>query len=165
MNRSRHRRADLQAPQAWLRISQFAGCFDVQPDATTISVVAGETFFYTSYANDHAPLPTVTVTAFDAATAENLGTTTSDGGGLYSVPIATGATPRPLRVVYARTGYFATTVHLDQPLDRDVNGASVNLWELGDAPLWDITAMTAIYDTVSLRMQSLPPDRIATGRP
>ena len=116
------------------------------PDPITID---GEVFRYTSFDGAHVGQGPATARVFDAAMSElDNDPTASDG--LYSLIVPTGLVPVDVTLRYEVSGYLPSVVHLDQPLDRSIAGASAALWELGDAPVWNPTMMDMVYATVAI---------------
>jgi hypothetical protein len=88
------------------------------------------------------------VTATDAITGDPRGFTTSGAGGVYTLLVTTGGVPPRLTLSYSATGLFRSDLMIDRPVDGNVIGGGMNVWSLGDAPLWNSMSMDAIYALV-----------------
>jgi hypothetical protein len=115
----------------------------VAPDPVTI---AGTTFRYGSSTNTpRTALAGVSVSALDMPNGAVLATTTSDAMGQYTLNVQTAGTPPTIVLAYVLTGYFQTQVTLDRSVDRDIAGATKQVWTIGDGPLWNLTGMNMFY--------------------
>ena len=113
------------------------------PDPLTVT---GTTFRYMSFDNStRTLLPGVTVTAVDVATAAELANTTSNSLGEYTLSVPTGGVPRAVGLTYALASHFETTLTLDRMLERNIGGAGMPVWTVGDGPLWNLAGMNQFY--------------------
>lgn len=102
----------------------------------------GRTFRYTSFDNMTATIPATQVRiSGDGVDA----TSTSDAAGNYRVDVPIDGVARRVAITYSNASYFATVLYPDLSLDRDVLGANAARWSLGDGPLWNGTAVDAVY--------------------
>jgi hypothetical protein len=109
-------------------------------------VITGTTFRYTSYDNSmRVAIASTNLTAIDRASGDPLGFTTSGAGGFYTLLVATGGVPVSLQLSYSATNYYESMLTIDRAVDRDVAGAGLPVWTIGDGPLWNAASMTAIY--------------------
>jgi hypothetical protein len=133
------------APPASIDASPFA-C-PLAATAPDLIWITGQTFQYTSFDNVIEPLPGATVRA---TTPLQVVQAASDGEGDYAFTLTTGGVPVTATFELFHPDYYTTLVIPDAPLDRDVTGTAVDVWRLGDGPLWTQDAMTLIYETVGV---------------
>ena len=112
------------------------------PDPLTIS---GTTFRYMSFDNSQrTPLASVTVSALDE-NGTQVAVATSDAMARYTLSIQTGGAAPRLVLAYALIGSFDTRVTIDRPVDRNITGANMAVWTVGDGPVWDQATMNQFY--------------------
>ncbi|MGE0400293.1 MAG: hypothetical protein AB7T06_26500 [Kofleriaceae bacterium] len=118
-------------------------CAIAQTAPSTVHI-RGTAFRYTSFDNERMPLANAMIAAMAAST-------TSAADGAYDLAIDTGGAPLvPLVVRYTFGTDFATDVHYDIPVERDITGPNGDVLSLGDGPIWNAGQMNSIYSAASL---------------
>lgn len=113
--------------------------------------LGGETFRYTTFDNQRAPVPDASVTVIDDE-GSLLGAVSSNLDGSWALNIPTGGAAIAPIVKFAATGFFTTRLHVDIPLDGDaVAPSAVALWTLPHGPLWNAMQMTGVYGNLATR--------------
>jgi len=118
------------------------------PSIADTLTLAGETFSYTSFANDTDPFPGADVALTSLERDVVYGTTVSDGIGLYSLGVPAAGRPLAASLRYSRSGWWTTWVISDRPFDRDISGAFVDVWRTGLGPMWSDGSMGSVYGTL-----------------
>ena len=123
--------------------------FACEPAANvpTQLTMSGVTIEYMSFDNMSMPIANVRVDVIGPGV---IASSTSDAGGNYAALVDNVSGPTLVRVEYTIPTHFTSVVTSDQPLDRNVMGAHLPVWTLGDGPIWRPPQMTGLYGLVGV---------------
>jgi hypothetical protein len=116
--------------------------------------IVGQTFRFTNFNNQTAPVPDVMVSVRASPSDPPIVQTISDNQGRYVLLVPTGGVSQSWIFQYDNPGYLSSVVVPDVPLDHAALGADNPLWSVGDGPVWTASAQDSVYAAAGLARNS-----------